>query len=129
MIDGWRLFDSIGASQFILESISYGRPVEVSLVGAFDTEGRGSRRDNELPLHRDGDYSTDYKDKIDYVCLFCVRAGDATTLIDDGSVVHELNLSENQGVIIDNRACRHGRKGTVGDRILLRIWIEKQNPD
>jgi hypothetical protein len=129
MIDGWRLFDGIDASQFILESISYGRPVEVSLVGAFDTEGRGSRRDIELPLHRDGDYSTDYKGKIDYVCLFCVRSGDATTLIDDGSVVHELNLSENQGVIIDNRACRHGRKGTVGDRILLRLWIEKQDPD
>jgi len=129
MIDGWRLFDGIDASQFILESISYGRPVEVSLVGAFDTEGRGSRRDIELPLHRDGDYSTVYKDKIDYVCLFCVRSGDATTLIDDGSTVHELNLSENQGVIIDNRACRHGRKGTVGDRILLRLWIEKQDPD
>ena len=88
MIDAWRLFDGIDANQFILESISYCRPVEVSLVGAFDTEGRGSRRDIELPLHRDGDYSTDYKDKIDYVCLFCVRPGDATTLIDDGSVVH-----------------------------------------
>ena len=126
MIDGWKLFDNITANQFILEAISYGRPVEVSLVGAFDSVGRGSRRDIELPLHRDGDYSTDYKDKIDYVCLFCVKPSEAITLIDDGDTMHELCLVQNQGLIIDNRICLHGRRGTVGDRILLRLWIEKR---
>lgn len=125
MTDKWHLFDNITADQFILKSISYGKPIEASLVGAFDKEGRGSRRDIDLPLHQDGDYSTDYKDRIDYVCLYCVKSGDAVTLVDDGEAIHELKLSENQGLIINNRTCRHGRKGSVGDRILLRFWIEK----
>ncbi len=125
-MNGWQLFENITTNEFILKSLEYGKPVEVSLVGKFEVDGRGSRRDIDLPLHQDGDYSTQYKERIDYVCLFCVKAGPAITLIDDGNDIHEINLSENQGVIIDNKICRHGRKGPVKDRILLRLWIEKQ---
>jgi hypothetical protein len=32
-----------------------------------------------------------------------------------------------QALIIDNKICRHGRSGQVGDRMLLRVWIERNN--
>ena len=37
----------------------------------------------------------------------------------------ELTLKEGQAIIINNKNIRHARKGPVGDRLLLRIWIEE----
>lgn len=122
----WEIFNNISAEDFIMKAISYGNPIETSLVGAFDPEGKGSRRDMELPLHRDGDYTTEFKNKIDYVCLYCVNPGDAVTIIkDEYDVIHRINLKKNEGIIIDNKLCLHAREGLVRDRVLLRIWIKK----
>lgn len=117
------------ADNFILEMLKLGKPVETSLVGVFESEGRGSKRDIELPFHRDGDYSKDLASKfnIDYVGLYCIKGGESKTLIEtpEGRV-DELVLQEGQGVIMNNKTCRHARQGKVGDRLLLRVWIEAQ---
>lgn len=116
-------FDS--ADEFLIDSLFYGKPIETSLVGSFDSEGRGSRRDIELPLHRDGDYTTQYKNKIDFVALYCVRSGEAKTIIEDSfGEIKKISLSKGDAIIINNKKCRHGREGSVGGRILLRVWIE-----
>ena len=121
----WRLIDDVGADQFIFDMLALGSPIEVSLVGVFDYEGRGSRRDIELPLHRDGDYSIQHKGEIDFVGLYCLREGEATTLIEDSSGLHKIKLKKRQAIILDNKICRHGRNGKVGERLLLRIWIKE----
>ena len=125
----YKVIDNITADNFILEMLSLGKPIELSLVGAFD-EGsgtRGSRRDIDLPLHRDGDYSKDMASKhsIDYVGLYCVKEGEAKTIVEDNNEIVELNLKKGQALIFDNKLCRHGRVGSVGDRVLLRAWVEK----
>ena len=89
---------------------------------------RGSRRENDLPLHRDGDYSIAkaIEHSIDWVGLYCIREGEAMTLIEDKGEVKEINLKKGQAIIFDNKLCRHGRRGRVGDRLLLRVWIEDE---
>jgi len=125
----YRLISNITADNFLLEMLKLGKPIETSLVGAFDKQGRGSRRDIDLPLHRDGDYSvaTAIQHSIDWVGLYCIKSGKATTLIEDSGKLKEFNLQEGQAIIFDNKLCRHGRKGKVGDRLLLRVWIENEN--
>ena len=125
----YRLISNISADNFLLEMLKLGKPIETSLVGAFDKQGRGSRRDIDLPLHRDGDYSvaTAIQHSIDWVGLYCIKGGKATTLIEDNGELREFNLQEGQAIILDNKLCRHGRKGKVGDRLLLRVWIENEN--
>ena len=131
----WYLLNDLDCNDFILYMLSLGKPVETSLVGAFDMEGRGSRRDIELPLHRDGEYSKKmtektnnrFNKKVDIVGLYCIREGEAKTLIKHNEDVSEIVLKKNQGLVFDNKICLHGRKGKVGDRILFRIWIEKKN--
>jgi hypothetical protein len=115
------------SDEFLLKMLEYGKPVEVSLVGVFDETGRGSRRDIPLPFHRDGDYSKDMaaKHSIDVVGLHCLRSGDATTLIKHGDKVHQYNLQEGHGIIFENQEVLHAREGEVGDRVLLRVWIER----
>lgn len=125
----YSVIDCLSADNFILKMLSLGKPIEVSLVGSFE-EGsgiRGSRRDVELPLHRDGDYSKDIasKNSIDWVGLYCLREGDAVTLIESNNEIIEVKLKKGQAVIFDNKLCRHGRVGKVGNRVLLRVWIEK----
>tara|TARA_Y100000591_G_C21377191_1_gene471661 strand:- start:234 stop:581 length:348 start_codon:yes stop_codon:yes gene_type:complete len=113
--------------------LSLGKPIEVSLVGAFDKEGRGHRRDIDLPFHKDGDYSSKvakknnekFDKKIDIVGLYCIRSGVSKTLIKCNNNISEITLQNNQGLVFDNQMCLHSRTGPVGDRILLRIWIEK----
>lgn len=125
MIDEWILIEEISAEDFLLKMLDLGSPIETSLIGSFETSGRGSRRDIELPLHRDGDYTTAFKDKISYLGLFCLReGGTAITLLEsiDGQI-HKIKLRKNQALIINNKNCRHGREGKVGDRLVLRIWV------
>ena len=127
MINTFYVYENITADKFILEMLKLGKPIETSLVGVFDSEGRGSRRDVDLPFHRDGDYSKDIaaKHNIDYVGLYCIRGGDSKTLLEvDGQEI-ELTLKEGQAIIMNNRNIRHARKGPVGDRLLLRVWIEE----
>jgi len=127
MINTFYVYENITADNFILEMLKLGKPIETSLVGVFDSEGRGSRRDVDLPFHRDGDYSKDIatKHSIDYVGLYCIRGGDSKTLLEvDGQEI-ELTLKEGQAIIMNNRNIRHARKGPVGDRLLLRVWIEE----
>jgi hypothetical protein len=121
----WRLYNNIDANTFLLEMLELGKPLEVSLVGAFDEEGRGSRRDIPLPFHKDGDYTTEYKDKIKYVGLYCLReGGDASLLIEDSYLnVLTIKLKTGQAIVFNNTTCRHAREGTVSDRVLLRVWI------
>jgi hypothetical protein len=80
-----------------------------------------------LPFHRDGDYSTSFKDKIDYVGLYCIREdGTAITLIEDSfGKLHNFKLKKGQAIIINNKHCRHAREGLVRNRLLLRVWIKK----
>ena len=121
----WALVDKLTADTFILKMLEFGKPIETSVVGVFDKEGRGSRRDIPLPMHRDGDYSTNYKGKIDIVGLYCIREGTAKTLIEHDGVINEITLKNGQALIFDNKVCRHAREGSVGDRLLIRLWISK----
>ena len=129
------LLKNLSCNEFITHMLTLGKPTEVSLVGSFDKQGRGSRRDIELPFHKDGDYSSKvakknnqvFDKKVDVVGLYCIKGGEATTLIKYMDEIKEINLKSNQGVIFDNNECFHSRKGKVGDRVLLRIWIEKNN--
>ena len=127
MINHFYLYENITADNFILEMLKLGKPIETSLVGVFDSEGRGSRRDVDLPFHRDGDYSKEIaaKHSIDYVGLYCIKGGESKTLLEVEGKEIELTLKEGQAIIINNKNIRHARKGPVGDRLLLRIWIEE----
>lgn len=133
---GWRIINNINADEFLFEILKLGKPSEVTLVGAFDKNGRGSRQDMDLPLHFDGDYSRRkamergevFNKKIDYVCLYCLRDNEtAVTLVEFEGVVTEVKLKAGDAIIMDNRTVRHGRTGAVGGRILLRAWIEEVN--
>ena len=128
MINTFYVYENMTADSFILEMLKLGKPIETSLVGVFDREGRGSRRDVDLPFHRDGDYSKEIaaKHSIDYVGLYCIKGGESKTLLEvDGQEI-ELTLKEGQTIIMNNKNIRHGRKGPVGDRLLLRVWIEEE---
>jgi len=113
--------------EFIKEMLSYGRPIELSLVGNFDKEGRGSRRDVDLDWHRDGDYTKDKAESIDIVGLYCLTPGDTKTMIKDTHFENllEITLKRGQSIIFDNKRCVHARKGPIGDRLLVRMWVEK----
>lgn len=123
----YKLINNTTADDFLLEMLKLGKPIECSLVGAFDKEGRGSRRDIDLPLHRDGDYSTEVakKHNIDWVGLYCIKEGESITILEMPTATIEINLKKGQALIFDNQVCRHARKGAVGDRLLLRVWIEE----
>lgn len=126
-------FDNISADDFLLKCLEIGKPSETTLIGVFDNSGRGSRREIELPLHQDGDYSAKkareagltFDKKVDYVALYCVKGNeDAVTVVKHDDEVLEFVLKPNQALIFNNKKCYHGRRGTIGDRLLLRVWIE-----
>ena len=124
----WVLIENTTADDFICEMLKLGVPLETSLVGAFDTEGRGSRRNIDLPLHKDGDYSTAYKGKIDIVGLYCIKENNsAKTIIESNGTCNTFALKRNQALIFDNNICRHGRKGDVSGRVLLRVWVSRHS--
>ena len=114
MIDSFVFIPETTADQFILEMLKLGKPIELSLVGVFENEGRGSKRDIELPFHRDGDYSKDIaaKHSIDYVGLYCIKGGETETIIKVESTgqEHSIVLKEGQAVIMDNKAVLHARR-------------------
>ena len=129
----WELIKFSNADEFLKHIITLGKPSEVSIVGAYSNEGRGSTQDMDLPLHHDGDYSArkaaekglTFDKKIDIVALYCIKSGNTATDIEwygnRGSII----LTEGQALIFDNHICKHGRTGMVGDRLLLRVWIER----
>ena len=125
----YKIYENLTAEQFIFESLKFGKPVFTSLIGVFDTKGLGHRREMELDYHKDGDYSPEITAEynIDYVSMYCLRDGEVTTMFkfDDGSSA-EFVLKKGQAIIFDNQRCKHARKGKVGDRLLLRLWIEKE---
>ena len=129
----WILIDDTNADNFLKEVLKLGKPTEVSIVGAFGKEGRGSTQDMDLPLHFDGEYSArkaaekglPFDKKIDILALYCIKGGESKTLLEWDGNHTSITLKTGQALIIDNKICRHGRKGVVGDRILLRVWIEK----
>ncbi len=120
----WTIIDNVSAEEFILLMLKFGKPLQTSLVGNFDIKGRGSRRDIDLPFHRDGDYSH-VDGKIDIVGLYCIKEGTTQTFIKHDSHTENFCLKKRQMLIFDNNTCLHARKGSIKDRLLLRIWIEK----
>ena len=129
--------------EFILGMLALGKPLETSIVGVFDEDehGRGSRRDIELPLHRDGEYSQALaevqggtyvaKEGIDIVGLYCIQEGTEacyTVLEWPNNFRAEVDLKKGEALVFDNHNLVHGRKGPVGDRLLLRMWIKRKEP-
>jgi len=131
----WAFISKTNADDFLKEVLKLGKPTEVSIVGAFGKEGRGSTQDMDLPLHFDGDYSArkaaekglTFDKKIDILALYCLKGGDSVTLLEWNGNTASIILQTGQALIIDNKICRHGRSGQVGDRMLLRVWIERNN--
>lgn len=132
----WSLTQFGSADEFLVEMIGMGKPLEISLVGNFDIEGRGSRRDIDLPMHKDGQYSEELakqqggfyiaKEDIDYVGLYCIREGSEPcfTLVDAGEGEVAIDLRRGEALILDNNKVSHGRRGPVGERLLIRAWIK-----
>ena len=141
-----RPWDCVHASMeaFVLLMLQMGRPVGVALVGAFDEgdSGLGSRRDMDLVPHRDGVYSAALAESqdgqflsnpnVDVVGLYCIRSGPSdcqtTFHAEDGAEIGSVRLRAGQALVFNNRKVLHGRRGPVGDRLLLRIWIETPRP-
>lgn len=132
--DPWYVVSDSSLEEFIEGMLALGTPLETSLVGVFDQEGRGSRRDVDLPLHRDGEYSQKLaevqggifveKKDIHIVGMFCIREGTSpcVTLLGE----EEVCIQKNQALVWDNQRLLHGRRGRVGDRLLLRVWIQRR---
>ena len=130
----WYLLNYISIKDFIFGMLKLGKPIDVNLVGVFEDTGRGSLRDVELPLHKDGEYSEklakaqggiyiEAKD-VDIVGMYCLKSSDCVTLIEDKDMtLQSIILKKNQCLVWDNKAVRHGRQGKIGDRLILRIWI------
>jgi len=126
--DPWYLVENTTSEEFILRMLELGNPTEIALVGVFDKEGRGSRRDVEMGMHKDGVYSaskTGIQKQVDIVGLYCIKEGEAKTLIEANGKTDTVILKKGQALIFDNNKCLHGREGKVSDRLLLRIWIEE----
>lgn len=135
----WELIQSTTADEFLKYVLALGKPSEVSIIGAYNKEGRGSTQDMDLPLHYDGDYSArkaaekglTFDKKIDILALYCLKGGDTATNLEwfDGDArsfyTTSIVLKTGQALIVDNKHCKHGRTGAVGDRLLLRVWIER----
>ncbi len=128
----WKLISDTSADEFVKEMLKLGKLEEISLVAVTDNEGRGSKLDIDLPLHRDGDYSAKVAERngqtfdknVDIVGLYCVKEGTSKTFVQvDDEALRKFVLKNNQALVFDNKRCLHGREGKVGDRILLRIWI------
>ena len=131
----WIFIENTNSDDFLKEVLKLGKPTEVSVVGVFGKDGRGSTQDMDLPLHFDGDYSArkaaekglTFDKKIDILAIYCLNGGDTITTLEWDKGYEEIVFKTGQALILDNHLCRHGRRGAVGDRLLLRVWIEKLN--
>ena len=148
--DPWYIVESSTLEEFVLGMLPLGHLLETSVVGVFEDKGRGSRRDIELPLHRDGQYSKKLAEaqggsvvefpNIDIVGLHCIREGSeqcfTTLLVAEGYVpeadgpgglmtgnIECIELRRGQSLVFDNNRCLHGRSGTVGERLVVRMWL------
>jgi hypothetical protein len=134
---------SLTIEEFLVGMSELGTPQEIQLVGSFarpdDDTVRTAHRDVDLPLHRDGVYTKAIADmqrgryvekpNVDVIGMYCVRTnGDKpcyTTISEDGErVIAEVNLKAGQALIMDNRLW-HGRRGAVGERLLIRFWVTR----
>lgn len=125
--------------EFLIGMCSLGTPQEVQMVGTFgkaaDDGMRTAHRDVDLPFHRDGIYTQALADmqrgqyvekpNVDIVGLYCVRDNEEpcfTTISEDGQTeLAAVNLRAGEALIMDNRLW-HGRRGVVGQRLLIRFW-------
>jgi hypothetical protein len=133
----------LSIEEFLIGMASLGTPQEIQLVGSFapanDDSVRTAHRDIDLPLHRDGIYTKAIADmqrgkyverpNVDIIGMYCVRTnGDQpcyTTISQDGQEVDaEVNLRAGECIIMDN-TWWHGRRGAVGERLLIRFWVTK----
>jgi hypothetical protein len=132
----------LSIEDFLIGMSSLGTPQEIQMVGSFtpaaDASVRTAHRDVDLPLHRDGIYTQSLADMqqgtyvekphVDIIGMYCLRANDVpcvTTISEDGEhVVAEVDLKAGDALIMDNRWW-HGRRGAVGQRLLIRFWVTK----
>ncbi len=135
----------LSIEDFLVGMSGLGTPQEIQMVGSFaradDDSVRTAHRDVDLPLHRDGIYTKAIADmqqgkyverpNVDIIGMYCVRANSNsimpcyTTMSEDGhSIAAEVNLKAGECLIMDNRWW-HGRRGPVGDRLLIRFWVTK----
>jgi hypothetical protein len=130
---------TLTVEEFLIGMSSLGPVPELSMVGSFakpdDQTVRTAHRDVDLPLHRDGVFTQSIADMqggnyiakpgVDVVGMYCVRDNKApcyTTLSADGENIDaEVDLRAGQALIWDNRLS-HGRRGAVGQRLLIRFW-------
>ena len=137
-VKSW-LVQKLTIEEFLIGMTSLGIPQEIQMVGSFaesnDSKVRTVHRDIDLPLHRDGIYTKAIADmqggmyveksNVDVVGMYCIRDNDGkcyTTISDDGqNIIAEINLRTGEALIMDNRLW-HGRRGPVGNRLLIRFW-------
>ncbi len=133
---------AMSIEDFLMGMSSLGIPQEIQMVGTFghtdDATVRTAHRDVDLPLHRDGIYTKALADmqggsyvekpNVDIVGLYCLRGSDepcVTTISEDGqAVIAEVTLKAGEALIMNNRLW-HGRRGHVGDRLLIRFWTTR----
>lgn len=146
--DPYYVVNGSTVDEFVRGMLALGQVLETSVIGVFDDHKRGSRRDIELPLHKDGQYSKKLAeaqggevvtfDFIDIVGIHCFRAGKSRCVTTiglarrleggafgdevEGELV-ELELGQGDSLIFDNYRCLHGRRGAVGEREALRMWL------
>ena len=137
-VKSW-LVQKLTIEEFLIGMTSLGIPQEIQMVGSFaesnDSHVRTAHRDIDLSLHRDGIYTKAIADmqggmyveksNVDVVGMYCIRDNDGkcyTTISDDGqNIIAEINLRTGEALIMDNRLW-HGRRGPVGNRLLIRFW-------
>lgn len=142
----WKVLD-LTAEEFMIHMASLGTPVEIQLVGVFaepdNTDVRTAHRDVPLPPHKDGIYTQAIADMQggkyvvgmdppDIVGMFCIQENGldepcTTVFYEDEAgenVLGEVTLRARQAVIWRNNLW-HGRKGPVGERLLIRFWVRE----
>ncbi len=131
--------------EFLVGMSNLGTPQEIQMVGSFapaaDDTVRTAHRDIDLPLHRDGIYTKAIADmqrgkyverpNVDIIGMYCVRTNGLhnqpcyTTISHDGEHIDvQVDLCAGECIIMDNRWW-HGRRGPVGNRLLIRFWVTK----
>lgn len=141
-VEPWSV-EKMSIEEFLVGMCSLGTPKEIQMVGTFakadDSTVRTAHRDVNLPFHRDGIYTKALADmqggmyvekpNVDIIGMYCVKVDDTddcyTTISEDGEkLIAEVKLKAGEALIMDNRLW-HGRRGKVGERLLIRFWTTK----